>query len=67
MPFEPLEEPLQAEAAAPVIEEALPQLEPAAEELPEPVDINEVSQAPAEAVLLGNISEEAPICRSSRR
>lgn len=59
LPLEPLEEPLQAEAAAPVIEEALPELEPAAEELPEPVDINEVSQAPAESVSAESKSAEA--------
>lgn len=61
LPLEPLEEPLQAEAAAPVIEEVLPELEPAAEELPEPVDINEVSQAPAESVSAESRSAEAPI------
>ncbi|NKE72548.1 tetratricopeptide repeat protein [Nitrospiraceae bacterium HYJII51-Mn-bac16s-1-B09] len=60
LPLESLEEPLQAEAAAPVIEEALPELEPAAEELPEPMDINEVSQAPAESVSAESGSAETP-------
>lgn len=61
LPLEPPEEPLQAEAAAPVVEEALPELEPAAEELPEPVDINEVSQAPAEPVSAESGSAEPPV------
>lgn len=50
LPLEQPEEPLQAEAAAPVIEELFPDPESASEELPEPVDINEVSRAPSESV-----------------
>lgn len=61
LPSEELQAPPQTEEAEQVIEELLPQPESVSEALPEPVSIDEVSQVSSEAVLIDNISEEAPL------
>lgn len=65
LPVEQPEEAAQKEAAAQILEESLPDLESASEELSEPIDINEVSQAPSEPVLAesgsADVSVEEPL------